>query len=119
MKTIKYFVATILAVVISLNSFSQDNKQVNKAGIKTETVKVLGNCEMCKARIEKAAKDANALKAEWNIDSKLLSITYDPTKTSLDKICRKIAAAGHDNDKAKAEDKAYNNLPGCCKYERK
>lgn len=119
MKTIKFFVATILAVIICINSFSQNKKQVNKAGVKTEIVKVLGNCEMCKARIEKAAKDEGAAKAEWNDDSKLLSVTYDTSKTSLDKICKKIAAAGHDNDKAKADDKAYNSLPGCCKYDRK
>jgi hypothetical protein len=119
MKTIKFFVATILAVVISMNSFSQDNKQVNKAGIKTETVKVSGNCDMCKERIEKAAKDEGAVKAEWNTESKLLAVSYDPSKTSLNKICRKVASVGHDNEKAKADDKAYNGLPGCCKYERK
>jgi periplasmic mercuric ion binding protein len=119
MKTLKFFIASVLAVTIGINSFSQTNKQVNKSSVKTETVKVLGNCEICKARIEKAAKAEGAAKAEWNDDSKLLSVTYDTSKTSLDKICKKIATAGHDNDKAKADDKAYNSLPGCCKYDRK
>lgn len=34
------------------------------------------------------------------------------------KIHEKIASVGHDTEKVKATDKAYNSLPGCCKYER-
>jgi Cu(I)/Ag(I) efflux system membrane fusion protein len=46
----------------------------------------------------------------------MLTATFDPAKTSIDAIGKKIAEAGHDNDKAKATDKAYDKLPGCCKY---
>jgi Cu(I)/Ag(I) efflux system membrane fusion protein len=29
---------------------------------------------------------------------------------------KKLAAAGHDTEKLKADDKAYSALPSCCKY---
>ncbi|MBL7969253.1 MAG: heavy-metal-associated domain-containing protein [Prolixibacteraceae bacterium] len=86
------------------------------AQAKTETIKVSGNCDMCKARIEKAAKIDGVTKAEWNKKDKTLTATFDPAKTSIDAIGKKIAEAGHDNEKAKATDKVYDKLPSCCLY---
>lgn len=87
---------------------------------KTDNIKVYGNCEMCKNRIEKAAtKIEGVTKAEWNVDSKVLTIAYDAQKTNLEEIQKKIAAVGHDTEKHSAENEVYKKLPGCCKYERK
>ncbi|OFX56544.1 MAG: ATPase [Bacteroidetes bacterium GWB2_41_8] len=86
------------------------------ASTKTETLKVSGNCEMCKARIEKAAKLDGVSKAEWSTKTKMLSVTFDPAKTNLEQVGKKVAAAGHDTEKVKATDAVYNKLPGCCKY---
>jgi copper chaperone CopZ len=83
---------------------------------KTESIKVSGNCDMCKARIEKAAKIDGVSKAEWNKDTKILAVTFDPAKTNTDAISKKVAAAGHDTEKVKAEATAYDKLPSCCKY---
>jgi len=106
---------TILAIwVIAFTSKTNAQTQVVKT--KTETIKVSGNCDMCKARIEKAAKIDGVTKAEWDKKDKTLTVTFDPVKTNMDAIGKKIAAAGHDNDKAKATDAAYNKLPDCCKY---
>ncbi|MBV8326860.1 TonB-dependent receptor [Chryseobacterium sp.] len=79
---------------------------------------VKGNCESCKARIEKAAQDAGADLAEWNAEKQTVVLNFDPSKTSSDKILKKIADAGHDNEKYKASDAVYKNLPGCCLYDR-
>ncbi|MDQ1098444.1 MULTISPECIES: TonB-dependent receptor domain-containing protein [Chryseobacterium] len=79
---------------------------------------VRGNCESCKARIEKAAKEAGARSAEWNAESQKLTLDFDPATTSSDKILRKIADAGHDNEKYRAADAVYKNLPSCCLYDR-
>jgi copper chaperone CopZ len=79
---------------------------------------VNGNCESCKARIEKAAKAAGAIKADWNVETKLMEVSFDPAKTSTEKIQQKIASVGHDTEKYQSLDNAYNKLPGCCKYER-
>jgi copper chaperone CopZ len=84
----------------------------------TATFKVYGNCESCKARIEKAAKAAGAVKADWSEETKLLEVSFDAAKTNSDKIQQKIAAVGHDTEKYQSLQNAYNKLPGCCKYER-
>ena len=87
-------------------------------GDSTATFKVWGNCESCEARIEKAAKAAGATKADWNVDSKLIEVTFNSSKTSSDKIQQKIAGVGHDTEKYKSLANAYSKLPGCCKYDR-
>ncbi|WP_312389565.1 TonB-dependent receptor domain-containing protein [Chryseobacterium sp.] len=79
---------------------------------------VKGNCGSCKARIEKAAKDAGATSAEWNAETQIVILNFDSSKTSSDKILKKIADVGHDNEKYKSTDSVYNGLPGCCLYDR-
>lgn len=109
MKTMKLFSAAVICLAISVTSLAQS---------KTETFKVSGNCGMCKSKIEKAAKEAGAKEAEWNKDSKELTVTYSSTSTNAAKIQQKIAEVGYDNVGFKATDEAYNKLHGCCKYER-
>lgn len=116
MKTVKIIIVAILAAVAGFNSYAQTHNHSSMTSIKTETIKVSGNCEMCKARIEKAAKTDGVSKAEWNIKTKTLSATFDPAKTNIETIGKKIASAGHDNEKAKADIKVYKALPGCCQY---
>jgi len=115
MKTVKIIIIALFTIVIGLNSVETQG-QIKAGATKTEKIKVSGNCEQCKARIEKAAKIDGVTKAEWSTESKILAVTYDPSKTTIDQIGKKVAASGHDNEKAKADDKAFNALPGCCKY---
>ena len=80
---------------------------------------VAGNCGMCKARIENAASTiAGVTEAEWNKETKQLSVRFDKSQTSKADIELAIATSGHDTQNAKAEEETYNNLPGCCQYER-
>lgn len=92
--------------------------QAQSAHTKTETVKVYGNCSMCKATIEKAAYAKKTAKAEWNEQTKLATITFDSRSTTLNAILKKIGLAGYDNQQFLAPDAAYNKLPACCRYER-
>ena len=87
-------------------------------GEKTASIKVYGNCGMCKSRIEKALKYEGISKADWDSKSKLLTVSFDEEKTNLKEIEKKIAGVGHDTQSLKAEDVVYNKLPGCCKYDR-
>lgn len=119
MKTIKHILATLLTLVLSINTFAQGPDHSKTAATKSETFKVRGNCESCEARIEKAAKLDGVSKADWNKDTKVLTLVYNPAKVTSDAVLKSIANAGHDNEKFKAEDKAYNKLPGCCQYDRK
>ena len=84
----------------------------------TEKYFVKGNCGSCKSRIEKAAKEAGANTATWDAESQSIEISYDSKTTSADKILKKIADVGHDNEKYKTTDEVYKKLPGCCLYDR-
>jgi copper chaperone CopZ len=89
------------------------------AGTKTEKIEVKGNCSMCESRIEKAAKSVDGVsKADWNKETKKLEVTFDDTKTDLDKVEVAIAKVGHDTPKHKASTVVYDKLPGCCHYDR-
>ena len=89
------------------------------AANKTESFKVYGNCEMCKARIEKAAKSVDGVSvADWNVETKMIALTFDDSKTDVHKVQEAIAKVGHDTDMHKATDEAYNKIAACCKYER-
>ncbi len=87
--------------------------------VKKETIKVWGNCGMCKTTIEKAAKSAGAKTAVWNEDTKQLEVAYTASKTSSEKIQQAIASSGYDTQDFSADNKAYDKLHGCCKYDRK
>ena len=84
-----------------------------------DTVMVWGNCEMCQAKIEKAAKAAGAASAKWDVDSKILSVSYNHDKVSMEKIEKAISAAGYDTEHQTATEKSYKSLPSCCQYDRK
>ena len=89
------------------------------AGNKTEKIKVYGNCGMCEKRIEKAAGAVDGVsKADWDKETKMLQVTFDDAKTNIHKVHMAVAKAGHDTGMHKAKDEVYNDLPGCCKYER-
>ena len=109
MKTLKFFLIAIMAVTISSVTYAA-------AATKTEAIKVSGNCETCKARIEKAAKVDGVTKADWSVKTKVLTLVYNPAKVKSDDVQKKIAAVGHDTPKYKATTATYNALPGCCKY---
>ncbi|HEX6169470.1 MAG TPA: DUF3347 domain-containing protein [Chitinophagaceae bacterium] len=109
----KSFVITAVAVLSTVTaSFSQIKNE------KTTTVKVFGNCEMCETTIEKAGTKSKLYKTDWNVDTKMASITYDSKKTTADAVLKSIALSGYDNASFLAPDEAYNKLHGCCKYER-
>lgn len=106
------FMLVVASVFIASSVFAQ-------ASERTDTIKVSGECGMCKSRIQKTLKLDGISSAVWSTDTKVLSVTYDPSKISNDDIQKKIAAVGHDTEKYRADDEVYSKLPGCCHYERK
>ena len=120
MKTIKFFLAICISILFisDLAVQAQSSVRQEPSSVKTESFKVWGNCDMCKTRIEKAAKAGGVSSAEWSTKTKLLTVSFDPSKTNLDALSKKMASAGHDTEKYRADDKVYNSLPACCKYER-
>lgn len=106
----------ILMIAVGLLSTTVLQAQIKNA--KTETIKVYGNCGMCETTIEKAGTKSKLYKTDWNVDTKMASITYDSKKTTADAVLKSIALSGYDNTNYLAPDEAYNKLHGCCKYER-
>ena len=109
MKTFKLFFASLLMVTLSFAANAQET---------SEACKVSGNCGMCKNKIEKAAKSAGATFAAWDTETKQLKVKFNSTASNAAKIQQSIAAAGYDTPTAKATKEAYDNLHGCCQYER-
>ena len=109
MKRISWLIAIIFCSFQL--SFAQDKKDIS-----TEKIKVSGTCGQCKKRIENAAYIDGVKRAEWDKNSKELTVVYRPSKTSLQKIEENVAKAGHDAGSAKATESAYGSLPECCAY---
>ncbi|TYP97119.1 copper chaperone CopZ [Sphingobacterium allocomposti] len=107
----KIFMAMALSLY-SVVSFAQ----IKNA--KTETVHIYGECGMCRARIAKAGNIKKVALVNWDENTKKAEITYDSEKTNTDEILKRIALAGHDNEKFLAPDDAYAKLHGCCQYQR-
>lgn len=81
---------------------------------------VNGNCAMCKQRIEKAANAHNGVThAVWDIDSKILTAHFDESKTNSESISKAVAEVGHDTEYHRSLDSIYDDLPGCCQFDRK
>jgi copper chaperone CopZ len=133
MKIFKLFIFSAFMAVLSLTASAQHDHSsmgsssgmnmnmdthMNMNTPKTATLKVWGKCELCKARIEKTAIANGATTADWNVKTKFLTVSFDPSRTNLEYLSEKLAKAGHDTGLTSAKDKAYNALPDCCKYER-
>ena len=85
-------------------------------GLKTITIKTSSECEMCKDTIEKGMAFAKGVKkAVLNVETKVLTVEYNPNKTNPDEIRKAVSALGYDADDVPAEKIAYDNLDACCK----
>ena len=121
-KTIALF--CIAVSILSCGSKTEpETKLVSKTevinGVTTSTFKVWGNCEMCKETIESSLKVDGISKADWGTETKMIMVSYDTSKISLDQIQKNIASVGYENEKYKGDNKAYDGLPECCQYKRK
>jgi copper chaperone CopZ len=117
MKTVKLFLAIVILGAYGVTSSAQTTAK-STAQQKTETFKVWGKCDMCKTRIEKTVKAEGVTSANWDTKTEMLTITFDPAKTTVDALGKKLASVGHDTEKYKAPDDVYAKLPGCCHYDR-
>ncbi|MBM2813334.1 MAG: MerP protein [Ignavibacteria bacterium] len=112
-----------IATIAIFASVSYTNAQENvqdkaqpliiEAQIKTSAV-----CDMCQSKIEKALKKVDGVQeANLNVDTKIATVKYESEKTDIDKLRATIAKVGYNADEVKADEKAYNKLPKCCKSE--
>jgi copper chaperone CopZ len=124
----KVILSLVVIAAVGFTSCKSDAKKDEKKSEPTEVKKdvaytdasfgVRGNCGMCKTTIEKAVNNLDGIsKAEWDRLRKKIDVSFDTSKTNLDAIHKAIANSGYDTDKLSGSEDAYNNLPGCCKYD--
>lgn len=114
MKSFIYILSFILLSMISFKATTQPLERSVKDSL--ISFKVSGACEMCKERIEQTLKLKGISSPVWDLDTKILALSYNPKKISLSKIHKLVAAAGHDTELEKTPDAIYNELPACCHY---
>ena len=73
---------------------------------------------MCEKTIEKSGNQAGIAQLDWNRSTKKATLTYDANKTSPKEVLKRVADAGYDNQYYTANDSTYDNLHGCCQYDR-
>lgn len=104
---------TLVFAVFSL-SLSAQKVKYQKANFV-----VSGNCDMCKTKIEAAAKLIEGVKtSKWNVVNGNMKVKFNLELTNLDQIQEEITEIGYDTEKDIAADDVYNKLHYCCKYER-
>jgi periplasmic mercuric ion binding protein len=122
MKTINIiFSLFIISIFISCITEKDidTTKTVVVKGITKSTFKVWGNCDMCKKTIENSLINDGIVHANWNAEAKLVEVSYDNKKITIDQIQKNIASVGYDTQLYKGDDNAYSQLPKCCQYDRK
>lgn len=106
------FYLSILFIITILQSCG--NNTAKDAEARTEFF-VRGNCGMCKERIETAVMHVDGVKAaDWNVDSKLLNVTYDSSKTTVKSLNKAVAEVGHETKLEISPKDTHDKLPMCC-----
>jgi len=109
MKKVSLFFA-VLFVSISF-AFAQKNTSPAEIKIKTSAV-----CGMCKSKIEKdLSYEKGVVSSNLEVKTQMVTVKYNPSKTTPEKIRKAISKTGYDADTVPANPKAYEKLDPCCK----
>jgi mercuric ion binding protein len=111
MKTIQILIFVMSAMVLAGNANAQAMAKTADLKIKSSVV-----CGQCKDRVESGLIYEKGIK-EVSVDLKTKEVTvkYNPSKTTPDEIRTALSKIGYDADNVKADPKAYEKLPSCCK----
>jgi periplasmic mercuric ion binding protein len=100
----------IASLFISCVTLGQKKQTVDTVYIKTSAL-----CGDCKDRIETALNFEKGVKfAELNLETKVATCVYKPTKVTLAQLRLALVRAGYDADEMKADPEAVKLLPKCC-----
>lgn len=94
---------------------------IHKSEAQTDTliVKTSSLCEMCKERIENFLSfEKGIISSNVNVETREAKVIYQHEKTTPEKIRTAITKSGYDADSLKADVKAFNKLPACCRDEK-
>jgi mercuric ion binding protein len=90
---------------------AQSGKKTARITIKSSVV-----CGQCQERVESGlAFEKGVRDISVDLDKKEVTVTYNPEKTTPAAIRKALSKLGYDADEVKADPKAYEQLPYCCK----
>ncbi len=82
----------------------------------TLNIQTSAQCETCKKTLENDMSFVKGVKKSvLDLDTKILTVVYNPEKTDPGKLRVAVTKIGYDADSLKADPKAYKRLPDCCK----
>lgn len=111
MRPITFFLILFLASLLISPGISAKGDKFEEIKIRTSS-----QCDMCKERIEEAlAFEKGVKKSELDLETHIVTVSYNKEKTRPEDIRKAIAKAGYDADDVKADPRAYSKLPACCK----
>jgi len=80
----------------------------------TSRIEVKANCEICKEKIEKTLDIPGISHADWNKETKILTVRYNEKKISLDDIHSMISNIGYATNKVNANSESQAQVMKCC-----
>jgi len=108
MKHLKHFLA-FLFLVFLLSSCGN----VEKAQVQTNAV-----CKTCEAILdENLTQEAGITAVALNLETKVLTVEYNPEAISMAEIETLVSKTGYDANDVKADAEAHSKLPYCCQIE--
>ena len=85
-------------------------------GITIAKIQTSAECDKCKKALEKAINRLDGIKSSnLDVESRVFTVKFKSDDISLEKIKSVINKTGYDADETKADPKAYDRLPDCCK----
>ncbi len=121
MKKLVIALVAILSVTLGVHAQQPtDSVTYTKTGLAIVKIKTSAVCDMCQETLEKAmAYEKGVKESHLDVDSKVLTVTFDPKKTTVASIRKAVNMAGYDADGQPADKRAYDNLNACCKKDAK
>jgi periplasmic mercuric ion binding protein len=108
-------ITAILIFVLAFSRFITAQEAVQESKYKEIEIKTTAQCGMCKERIEEAVNDLDGIqKADLDVETKVLTVNYDPEEVDSEDIRKAVTRVGYDADDNKASKRAYKKLPKCC-----
>jgi len=101
----------LLFLILAMTITSLVSAQTDTLVVKTSVL-----CDECKERIEHDLSFEKGIKSNVvNLDTKEVTVVYNAAKTDPQKIRVAITKIGYSADTLKADQKAFNKLPLCCR----
>jgi copper chaperone CopZ len=105
----------VLMMVFAVMFIQFANAQEKKAKYETVVIQTSAECGDCEERIANMLNYTKGVKfSELDIESKKLTVKFQPAKISLETIKQKLVELGYDADEMKANPEAQQKLPSCC-----